>query len=65
MIDNKLIPKMISIEDTAKLFGISKYSVRKLVLGGEVKATRIGRSKILVNAEDMARYFNSNYLKVN
>ena len=65
MIDNKLIPKLISIEDTAKLFGISKYAVRKLVLGGEVKATRIGRSKILVNAGDMARYFNSNYIKVN
>ena len=62
MIDDKMIPKMISIEDTAKLFGISKYAVRKLVLGGEVKATRIGRSKILVNAEDMARYFNSNYI---
>ncbi|MBR3419200.1 MAG: hypothetical protein IKG82_10970 [Oscillospiraceae bacterium] len=55
------IPVMKSIPDTAALFGISLHLCRQLALSGKVKAVRVGgdQSKILVNVQSMAEYFDS------
>lgn len=52
-------PEMLSIKQTAERFGISQYYVRQLALTGAVNAVRVGRSKILVNAQSVANYFNT------
>lgn len=59
------IPDMRSVKETAKNFGIAEYYVRQLVLSGQVKAIRAGKTgngKILVNQESLAQLFNSSYI---
>ncbi|MBQ8349444.1 MAG: helix-turn-helix domain-containing protein [Ruminococcus sp.] len=59
------IPEMLGIKETAERFGISQNYARQLALTGAVKAVRIGgRSKILINAQSMADFFNNSYIKV-
>lgn len=55
-------PVMLSVNDTAKAFSISKYYVRKLALSGAVKAVRVGHGKILINYQSVCNYFNSTSL---
>lgn len=57
------IPEMLGIREIAERFGISQNYARQLALTGAVKAVRIGgRSKILINAQSMADFFNSSYI---
>ncbi len=56
------IPKMYSIRESAEIFGISQNYARQLALSGTVKAVRVGRGKILINAESMADFFNNSYI---
>ena len=42
-------PEMLSVNDTAEKWGISKHYARQLALSGTVKAVRIGKGKILIN----------------
>ena len=53
---------MLGIKETAERFGIAQHYARQLALSGKVKAVRVGRGKILVNAQSVAEYFNSNYI---
>ena len=53
------IPRMLSVDETAATFGISKYYARQLALTGKVHAVRIGRGKLLLNAASVAAYFNN------
>ena len=53
------VPRMLSVEDTAKESGLSKYAVRLLALSGKVAAVRIGKGKIMVNMDSLADYFNT------
>ena len=53
------VPRMLSVEDTAKASGLSKYAVRLLALSGKVAAVRIGRGKIMVNLDSLAEYFTN------
>lgn len=57
-------PIMLGIRETAERWGITQHYARQLALSGKVKATRIGRSKILINQQSVADYFDSNYLAV-
>lgn len=52
------IPHMATINETAQMFGISSYFVRKLVRSGKVIAVKTGR-KYLVNVDKFADYLNS------
>lgn len=52
------IPKMATINATAKMFGLSPYFVRQKVRSGEVVAVKSGR-KYLVNVDKFADYLNS------
>lgn len=56
------IPKMKTIEETAAMFGVSSYFVRKLVRSGRVVAVKTGR-KYLVNIDRFADYLNSHTLE--
>ncbi len=56
------IPKMYGIKKSAEIFGISQNYARQLALSGAVKAVRVGRGKILINAESMADFFNNSYI---
>lgn len=56
-----LNPVMLTVAETAKVFGISEYYARQLAMTSTVNAVRVGtgRGKILINAESVQNYFNS------
>lgn len=53
---------MLSVKETAEKFGISQHYARQLALSGKVKAVRVGRNKILINAQSVADFFDSSYI---
>lgn len=53
---------MLGIKETAEKFSISQNYARQLALSGSVKAVRVGRGKILINAQSVADFFNSSYI---
>ena len=55
------VPRMETIKNTAKLFGLPEHLVRQKVLSGEVVASSAGR-RYLVNVDKFAEYLNSNKL---
>lgn len=55
---NTPIPRMATIRDTAKLFGLPEYFIRRKVLSGEIVAVSTGR-KYLVNVDRFAEYLNT------
>lgn len=60
---NERIPEMLGVKETAERFGIAQHYARQLALSGAVKAVRVGRNKILINAQSVADFFNSSYIK--
>ncbi len=57
--EQKRIPQMCGIDQIAEMFGISRYYARQLALSGKVAAVRVGRGKILVNADSVADFFGA------
>ena len=55
-------PLMLGVKETAERFGIAQHYARQLALSGKVHAVRVGRGKILINAQSVAEYFNSSCL---
>lgn len=58
---SRTVPRMETIKNTAKLFGLPEHLVRQKVLSGEVIAISAGR-RYLVNVDKFADYLNSNKL---
>lgn len=58
---SRAVPRMETIKNTAKLFGLPEHLVRQKVLSGEVVAISAGR-RYLVNVDKFADYLNSNKL---
>ena len=56
------IPEMLGVREIAEKFGISQHYSRQLALSGKVKAVRVGRNKILINAQSVADFFDSSYI---
>lgn len=56
------IPEMLGVKEIAERYRISQNYARQLALSGAVKAVRVGRNKILINAQSLADYFDSNYI---
>ncbi|MCM1330601.1 MAG: hypothetical protein NC253_14315 [Ruminococcus sp.] len=56
---SRAVPRMETIRNTAKLFGLPEHLVRQKVLSGEVVAISAGR-RYLVNVDRFAEYLNSN-----
>lgn len=58
---SRTVPRMETIKNTAKMFGLPEHLVRQKVLSGEVVAISAGR-RYLVNVDKFADYLNSNKL---
>ena len=58
---SRAVPRMETIKNTAKLFGLPEHLVRQKVLSGEIVAISAGR-RYLVNVDKFADYLNSNKL---
>ncbi len=58
---SRAVPRMETIKNTAKMFGLPEHLVRQKVLSGEVIAISAGR-RYLVNVDKFADYLNSNKL---
>lgn len=56
------IPEMLGVKEIAERFGIAQHYARQLALSGAVKAVRVGRGKILINAQSVAEFFNNSYI---
>lgn len=56
------VPRMETISNTAKIFGLPVYFVKTKVLKGEIVAVKAGR-KTLVNVDKFAEYLNSNKIE--
>lgn len=56
---NRKTPLMLGVKECAEFFGISQHYCRQLALSGAVRAVRVGRGKILINADSMAAFFDS------
>ena len=59
---NISIPEMLGVKEIAQRFGIAQHYARQLALSGAVKAVRVGRGKILINAQSVAEFFDSSYI---
>lgn len=53
------IPRMETIQNTAKLTGLSESFIRRKVQNGEIVAVNIG-VKYLVNVDKLIEYLNTN-----
>lgn len=53
------VPRMETISNTAKIFGLPVYFVKTKALNGEIVAVKAGR-KTLINVEKFAEYLNNN-----
>ena len=58
---SRTVPRMETIKNTAKLFGLPEHLVRQKVLNGEVVAISAGR-RYLVNVDKFGEYLNTNKL---
>ena len=54
---NELVvfPHMGKVDEAARLSGLSKYEIRRLVATGTVRSVRSGK-RILVNLDSLAQY---------
>lgn len=60
--NNKNIPLMLGIKETAMRYSLSQNYVRTLLLSGQVKGMRIGRGKLLCNCNDLERFLSDSYV---
>ena len=58
---SRTVPRMETIKNTAKMFGLPEHLVRRKVLSGEVVAISAGR-RYLVNIDRFIDYLNTNKL---
>ncbi len=62
MTNTTSIPEMLGVKEIAQRFGIAQHYARQLALSGAVKAVRVGRGKILINAQSVAEFFDRSYI---
>ena len=61
MSDERRLPRMRTIKETAKLLGLPVYFVRQKVNSGEIVAVKSGK-KFLINFDRFIDYLNSHTL---
>ena len=49
---------MFTIQETAKMLGVSSHTVYKLIGSGELAAIKISPRKTVIKAEEIERYIN-------
>lgn len=55
--DNNVIPKMLTINETAKQTGLPAYFIRQCVLQGKIKYIKAGK-KYLINLDKLVEFLN-------
>ena len=58
MLGNFELPKMVTINECAKLSGLAKYAIRRLVLDSKVKYIKLGK-KYVVNFDSLIEYLSN------
>lgn len=49
---------MITVQETARVLGISVHTVYRLISSGELSAIKVSSRKTLIKAEELERYIN-------
>ena len=49
---------MLTVQETARVLGISIYTVYRLIDSGELSAVKISQRKTVIKAEEIERYIN-------
>lgn len=49
---------MLTVQETARVLGISVHTVYRLISSGELSAIKVSSRKTLIKAEEFERYIN-------
>lgn len=49
---------MLTVQETARVLGISVHTVYRLISSGELSAIKVSSRKTLIKAEELERYIN-------
>lgn len=49
---------MLTVQETAKILGVSVHTVYRLINSGDLSAVKISQRKIVIKAEEIERYIN-------
>ncbi|MDD6097366.1 MAG: helix-turn-helix domain-containing protein [Oscillospiraceae bacterium] len=51
---------VLTVQETAKVLGISVHTVYRLIRSGQLSAVKISPRKTVIKAEELERYINKN-----
>ncbi|MGN0576253.1 MAG: helix-turn-helix domain-containing protein [Ruminococcus sp.] len=51
---------VLTVQETAKVLGISVHTVYRLIRSGQLSAVKISPRKTVIKAEELERYINRN-----
>ena len=51
---------VLTVQETAKVMGISVHTVYRLIRSGQLSAVKISPRKTVIKAEELERYINRN-----
>ncbi len=49
---------MLTVQETAKVLGVSVHTVYRLIESGEISAVKVSPRKTVIKAEEIERYIN-------
>lgn len=49
---------MLTVQETAKILGVSVHTVYRLISSGELSAIKVSSRKTVIKAEEIERYIN-------
>ena len=49
---------MLTVQETAKILGVSVHTVYRLINSGELSAVKISQRRTVIRAEEIERYIN-------
>lgn len=56
---SKTAPALLTVQQAAARLGLSVGHTRRLLAGGQIRATRLGARAVRVAEDDLARYVES------
>lgn len=52
------IKYMLTVQETAKILGVSVHTIYRLISSGELSAIKVSPRKTMIKAEEIERYIN-------
>lgn len=49
---------MLTVQETAKILGVSVHTVYRLINSGDLSAVKISQRRTVIKAEELERYIN-------